>query len=126
MTLKCEFKSFTVIIFIFLYFSAMTMNLAHSKRQSLVQAIRSDSSSDASTPKHQDRIQTLKELKPKKGSVMELIKATRPVKEIKAQSSTLFQSERWNFKPHTETDMRNSLTSSCKITEENPFLRAKL
>lgn len=44
------------------------------------------------------------------------------------QSATLFQSERWNFKPHTLTymdDFNKNKRDSVKTDEQNPFKRAK-
>jgi hypothetical protein len=65
-------------------------------------------------------------LKSKQNSVIGSIMNIQTPKDYKSQSSTLFQSERWDFKPKTDESLRNSLTSSCKIGDDNPFLRAKL
>jgi hypothetical protein len=66
----------------------------------------SDTSSETSDPKNKERLRSFKEISAKKGSFMQHILHSHEPAERKTQSSTLFQSERWNFKPITAESLK--------------------
>ena len=73
-------------------------------------------------------MQSFKALSTRRSSFIDYLTQANEKKEIKMQSSTLFQSERWNFKPQSEAfieEIKSKQRNSNKTEEENPFKRAK-
>ena len=75
-------------------------------------------------------MKSLKALSTRRSSFIEYLTQAHETKDIKMQSATLFQSERWSFKPQTTTiieeqDLKNPQRNSSKTAEDNPFKRAK-
>lgn len=60
---------------------------------------QSSGSSNDSFPKNKDRLNLVKRISTKKNTIIDHLKTAN---EARAQSSTLFQSEKWDFKPKTE------------------------
>lgn len=67
------------------------------RRESISKAIISDFSSDISLKNNKERIREFKNLSLKGNSVMEHIFSHGRPKNLKAQSSTLFYSQKWDF-----------------------------
>jgi hypothetical protein len=77
-------------------------------------------------------MKSFKALKTRNSSFMEYLNQAQEKNDIKMQSATLFQSERWTFKPQTtqtiteDENIQKPQRNSNKTAEENPFKRAKM
>lgn len=77
----------------------MNSNNPLRKSIDLVNMSQSSGSSNDSIPKNKNRLNLVKRISTKKNTIIDHLKTAY---EVRAQSSTLFQSEKWDFKPKTE------------------------
>ena len=94
-----------------------TLNLGNKQHSS--------NSSDTSEKNNRDRMREFKALSTKRNSVMEHLMHYKEHNRRKSESTVTFQSEKWTGRLETDEKSTNIETSSCKLVEDNPFLRAK-
>ena len=66
-----------------------------------------------------------KALSTKRNSVMEHLLHYKDDNKRNSESTVTFKSQRWSERLPTDSGLTNIETSSCKLVEDNPFLRAK-